>query len=103
MLQSETILQAGSPASAIARLCKHFSHKIPADWDEHGARLQFPTGDCEMTAGDASVHVLCRAADEAALTKLQQVLDRHIPKLLWRDEQTVVWSDSIQVQASASG
>jgi len=103
MLQSETILQAGNPASAIARLCKHFSHKIPAEWDEHGARLQFPTGNCEMTAGEENVHVLCRAADEAALASLQQVLDRHIPKLLWRDEQAVVWSAVVPAPTSVSG
>lgn len=95
MLQSETVLLATNPASAIARMCKHFSHKVPAQWDEHSARIQFPTGDCEMVSREESIHVLCRAVDAEAMATLQDVITRHIPNLLWRDEQTVTWSPVI--------
>ena len=92
MLQSETVLLATNPTSAIARMCKHFSHKVPAQWDANSARIEFPTGNCEMASREESVHLLCRAADAEAMANLQQVITRHIPKLLWRDEQTVTWS-----------
>ena len=101
MLQSETVLLAASPSSAIARMCKHFSHKVPAQWDSQSAHIQFPTGNCDMRAGEESIQVRCQAADADAMATLQGVITRHIPKLLWRDEQTVEWSPSVTVEESA--
>ena len=32
----------------LAQLCKHFAHKVPVDWDETQAEVDFGFGNCRM-------------------------------------------------------
>lgn len=34
----------------IARICRHFSHKLPASWEDNMGEVTFPTGVCQLEA-----------------------------------------------------
>lgn len=96
-LLSECRFATGDPAKYIRRLCKHFNHKVPAEWDEVRGQVRFPMGDCQLTAGVGELVVQCRAPDTEAMAKLEYVLEMHIEQIAWREAPRVVWQRSGQL------
>lgn len=93
-LLSECRFATEDPAKYIRRLCKHFNHKVPAEWDENSGQVQFPMGDCHLTAGVGELVVQCYAPEADAMAKLEYVLEMHIEQLAWREAPQVVWQRS---------
>ncbi len=73
----------GSVATPLAlellpKLCRHFAKKVPSTWAERRGEIEFPWGHCTVTASEHELSFQCRAADEAALAQVRNVLDLHL-------------------------
>lgn len=42
--------RTASAAKYLQQLCKHFAHKVPAEWDTETGEVSFPFGHCRMEA-----------------------------------------------------
>ena len=76
----------------LAQLCKHFAHKVPVDWDETQAEVDFGFGNCRMTSGQDELHIICSARDEADLERVKYVLEDHLRRFAWREELRIDWA-----------
>lgn len=79
-------------ARMIRRLCKHFSHKIDAGWNNSNGYIEFHTGFCEMSIAGRQLNLRCGADSEVELTELVDCIDSHFSRFDKETEQSIKWS-----------
>ncbi|MCC4284161.1 DUF2218 domain-containing protein [Marinobacter salarius] len=82
----------------IARLCRHFSHKVPASWEKQQGEIRFPMGTCHLHASDTTLRLRSDANDNNNLEQLCQVVGSHLERFAAgakeAEELTVVWGET---------
>ncbi|MFO1070632.1 MAG: DUF2218 domain-containing protein [Geminicoccaceae bacterium] len=78
-------------ARYLAQLCKHFAHKVPAEFADGRGRIAFPIGTCELTAGPERLTLSVAAADADQLARLQEVVARHLERFAFREPLAIAW------------
>lgn len=91
MPASQADVATARPSRYLTQLCKHFAHKVHAEYDyEHGVAT-FEAGTCAMHAKDGVLRLRAEAGDDATLRHVQDVVGRHLERFGERDELTVRW------------
>ena len=72
-------------AKYIAQLCKHFAHKVPADWDAAQGQAALPSGPVTLRAEDGALLVRITAADAKAMIQSRFVVDSHLVTFAHRE------------------
>ncbi|MEE2762668.1 MAG: DUF2218 domain-containing protein [Pseudomonadota bacterium] len=62
----------------LVRLCKHFSHKVPAEWQDKQGQITFPMGVCRLQASDQSLRLRCESDSQDNLERLGEVVASHL-------------------------
>lgn len=75
---SHAAIELPAPARTLRRLCKHFSHKVSAQWQEITGEVDFGIGVCEFHAKADSLRCLCRAESETDLRAIEETIERHL-------------------------
>lgn len=83
----------------LVQLCKHFSHKAPADYDEARGQVDFQPGLCVMSAADNRLTLRCEALSESDLHRVKDIVADHLVRFAWQEKIAVVWNDGIQSQS----
>jgi hypothetical protein len=78
----------------LQQLCKHFAHKIPANYDEHAGTLDFQDGRATLKADSGLLKLQVEARDEAGLKSLEDVLARHLARFAFRENFEIVWTEA---------
>lgn len=94
MSPSHCYLPTPQASRLLSRLCKHFSHKITAHWDEHRGDLIFSIGHCQLLADAQGLSLTCTADNTADLLEVQDVMQRHLKGFLAQDELVLVWTEA---------
>lgn len=91
--QSAARVVTGAPRRYLGQLCKHFQHRLPVELTETQGRIEFPMGICTLDAEaePGTLLMLATASDEAALTRLEEVVGRHLERFAFREPLTVQW------------
>ncbi|MDF1790450.1 MAG: DUF2218 domain-containing protein [Thalassobaculaceae bacterium] len=76
----------------VAQLCKHFSHRVPAEWNETEGLVRFEPGACRMSASDGTLTLMCESETEKALAVVQDVVADHLVRFAWKEELSVTWT-----------
>lgn len=88
-------VQTSHASRYIKRLCKHFAHKVEAQWDDQQGVTDFPFGRCVMHASSSGLSLHCSAPEEAALERTCLVVADHLQRFSVAVEQgaplTVEW------------
>ena len=85
------------PGRYIAQLCRHFAHKVPAEYDPPSfeatrGRIEFPdAGVCTLRAVPDALELELTARDGETLQRLQDVVARHLARFAWREPPAVAW------------
>ena len=83
-----------APGPLRTKLCRHFSHKVEATFDDQSGEVRFPFGTARLTA-DADTGVLSihsEAETEALLEQTKSVVGDHLERFSTRHPVTVIWS-----------
>lgn len=92
MKTAQATAQTGSASKYLRQLCKHFAHKVPADWTDTTGTVKFPWGDCGMSATGSSLVITCEAADDQNMARIKAVVDDHLERFAWREELKLQWT-----------
>ena len=90
-MQSSTDIATASGQRYLVQLCKHFSHRLPASWDDEGGCIEFPFGTCNLKAGPDALSVGVEAASEADLDRMEHVVLSHLQRFAFREELAAEW------------
>ena len=78
----------------LQQLCKHFAHKLPAQYDEHAGTLDFPAGRATLKAENGLLKLHVEAKDEAGVKSLEDVVARHLERFAFRETLAIVWTEA---------
>jgi len=100
MLYSQTSIHSEHAARYLQSLCRHFSRKVPAKWDERSGEVNFIMGDClfERSAQKSELVLTCSAVDNEKLSTVRSILEQHITMLSRREEVTIIWVDQTRTK-----
>jgi hypothetical protein len=73
------------------RLCKHFSHRIPASAEGNRGRIQFPFGVCSIECDEKIMHIRVELADPESADRAERVIADHLVRMANKDEPVVTW------------
>lgn len=87
-MKSVAIVETAHAARYMVQLVKHFSHKVPTELTAEHGRIEFPFGVCTAQAGPA-LTLTCEAPADT-LEQLQGVIERHLVRFAFRENELVV-------------
>ncbi|MBK1697778.1 DUF2218 domain-containing protein [Rhodovibrio salinarum] len=91
MLTSSTHIQSDKASRYLAQLCKHFAHKVPAQWDQTWGEIEFASGQCRLESDDTTLTIVCQAADDESLKQVQGIVENHLVRFAWREDLAITW------------
>lgn len=94
-MNAEAQVATGRAAHYIKTLCRHFSHKVIAQYTETHGSVQFPFGNCEMEAQPDKLVLRVNAADAEQFARVKAVVGGHLEEFAYRGETIQVqWVDA---------
>ena len=86
--------EAATPDAArvIRRLCRHWAHKFPVEFDPHHGAIDLTSlGRTVLDADETALHIAVAAVDAASLERLETVVADHIKRFAFREELAFDW------------
>jgi hypothetical protein len=74
------------------RLAKHFEHRVAVVRDERSAKVAFQDAPCTMRASDTHLDITIDARDLATLTRVQDVVAKHLKQVASQETFDIEWS-----------
>lgn len=75
----------------IKRLCRHFSHKVNARWNEGRGYIEFAMGFCDMRGNANQLNFRCGANSEAELREIVDCIEAHFTRFMKQFECSLEW------------
>lgn len=91
MLTSEARVSTPNASLYLKKLCKHFRHKVEAEWDDHQGIAHFPMGTGLFTATADTLIMRCEAESEDALGTVQWIIDDHLTRFSRTENLVAAW------------
>ena len=92
-MQSLASVTTDNAVRYLTQLCKHWSHRFAVAFDKTSGRIELPLGVCHLTAGPGKLGVVLDAADDAGLTRLEDVVASHLNRFAFREgELAFAWT-----------
>lgn len=76
----------------MSRLVKHFEHRVTVERYARNARVAFPGAPCAMEATDTHLDIRIEADDAATLTRITDVVTKHLKQVASQETFEVEWS-----------
>jgi len=76
----------------LQQLCKHFGHKIPAEFTPEEGTIRFPFGTCALKAFEEVLTLDVSAGNEEDLERMRGVIGSHLERFAFRDKPTISWN-----------
>ena len=91
MLQAQASVKSQKAERYLVQLCKHFAHKVPAEWAGGRGFVDFGAGTCEILADHEALTLTCKADSGEGLERVKHILEDHVTRFGWREKLTVEW------------
>ncbi|WP_395173920.1 DUF2218 domain-containing protein [Roseibium alexandrii] len=101
MIEATSTAQTASASKYLQQLCKHFAHKVPANWDALKGEVIFPFGLCRMEANETCLTIRCESDEEQHMERMKGVIDNHLERFAWRENLKLDWRTAEQGTVSA--
>ncbi len=93
MKKSTSLIRTPMGSSYIGKLCRHFRHKIEAEYDDTSGKAFFPQGTCNMFARPDTLVFEIEAATHEGLEQIKGVVVRHLLKFSYKETLEINWQD----------
>ncbi len=85
--------QTESASRYLQQLCKHWSHKGTAEFDEAQGSVRFDSGNrVEMSATDHQLTIIATTGPRGDLTRWRKVISDHLVRFAFREELQIIWA-----------
>ncbi|MFB9904879.1 DUF2218 domain-containing protein [Allokutzneria oryzae] len=91
MLISEARVATDRSGRYLVQLCKHFGHKVTAEWTDERGSVDFGWGTASLRADADALVLRAQGHDEESLSRVEQVVGGHFERFATRDELTASW------------
>lgn len=94
MIKAEARVRTERASRYLVQMCKHFRHKVEAEWTDVSGRVDFAPGLCHMRVEDGKLVIQCEAANERELGRVKYILGDHLTRFAWREEIEMTWEET---------
>jgi hypothetical protein len=95
MPSSYATVRTGRPERYIKQLVSHLGHRISTDLADDGTgTVVMDGGRCTLTPADGSIEMAALADDDETLSRLEDVVGRHLIRFGGEGELEVTWASS---------
>lgn len=91
MFSSQARVATPHASLYLKKLCKHFRHKVPAEWDAVRGDVRFPMGTGHFQATAEALLLHARADTAEALATVQWIIDDHLARFSRQENRVPVW------------
>lgn len=92
MLKANTRIATTNGERYAIQLCKHFRHKVTADYADRIGDVDFKFAKAKLVASDDAIEMSCEADDVVNLGRAKYVLEDHLLRFSWREQlQPIAW------------
>lgn len=88
-MSSTAVIQTPKASGYLQQLCKHFGHKIPAEFTATEGTLTFEVGTARLFADDTTLRMIVHGPD---LDRMEGIMGGHLERFAFREAITVVWT-----------
>lgn len=85
-------IPTGKARRYLSQLVKHFGHRLPTRLAGAEGQIAFDLGRCELEARPDALVLTVSAADVSALTRIEDVVARHLQRFAFREPLKVAWT-----------
>ncbi|WP_312161315.1 DUF2218 domain-containing protein [Phenylobacterium sp.] len=91
-MKSSATVPTANAGRYMVQLCKHFGHKVPAEWNDHEGKITFEMGEAALRAAPETLMLVAQAGDLESLSRLEKVMDSHLKRFAFREpDMAVEW------------
>jgi hypothetical protein len=91
MPKAEARVRSERASRYLVQMCKHFRHKVEAEWTDDTGRVDFAPGFCHMRVENGELIMLCEGNDERELGRAKYIVEDHLVRFGWREDIHVTW------------
>ncbi len=81
-------------SSYLRKLCQHWSHKFPVNFDAQHGTIDLAACKCILDAEENELKVRLELAAEGDEAQLQKVVEEHIKRFAFRESLVFDWNSS---------
>jgi uncharacterized protein len=90
--QQHARVQTTEPARYMKQLCRHFGHKIPAEFDDDRGSIEFSDGRCELTVEPETLVLVTTSESVEGAAHVADVIASHLTRFGFREELSVAFA-----------
>lgn len=91
MNYASTHIDTAIAAKYILKLCRHFAHKVPAQFSELDGQVRFEQGQCVMKASAEGLSVYLQADASEKIKVMQFIIDDHLRRFARFETLSYQW------------
>ncbi|MBF4252989.1 DUF2218 domain-containing protein [Vibrio anguillarum] len=93
MLTSTAVIHSSHSAKYLTVLCRHFSRKVTANWNETEGEVHFPSGVTSLLLDETKQQLLiqCHSENQQQLEQQMAIINSHIQMFARREPITLEW------------
>jgi hypothetical protein len=103
-VRASALLATAEADGLVLRMRNHFRHKVPVEDRGTVTGFRIPAGEFELEPGDGSLAIRARAADDAGLARVQEVVSSHLARFARSSDVNLRWlraADALEERALA--
>jgi hypothetical protein len=94
MSTTEAHVLIPTPARYMARLAKHFEHRVTVHRENDRAQIEFEGAPCSLVAHENTLDIRIEAKDREILERVRGVVDRHLKQVAAKETFEIEWQES---------
>jgi hypothetical protein len=87
--ETKTCVEIDSAEKYLNRLCKHFNHKVDAEYGEGKGTVDFKFATCQMLAEKNELIIACQAESSEKIARVKYVIEDHLTRFAWKEEKEI--------------
>ncbi len=95
MNHSSTHIATPHASKYILKLCRHFAHKVPAQFTEWEGRVRFLQGQCVMRADAEGLDIYLQADAPGQMPGMHFIIDDHLQRFARTEVLAYGWTPSV--------
>ena len=95
MFFASTHIPTAEAAKYILKLCRHFAHKVPAEFTEHDGQVRFAQGQCVMNAEPQGLSIYLQSPQEDGIRAMQFIIDDHLQRFVRFETLSYQWTAEV--------
>lgn len=95
MNYSSTHIPTPVASKYILKLCRHFAHKVPAQFTEHEGRVRFLQGQCVLKAHAHGLDIYMQADAPEKIPGMHFIIDDHLKRFARTETLAYAWQATV--------